>query len=305
MTEQAISSIRIRQLEAFQAVAETGSFTKAAQRLGVSQPAVSRLVRDLTREIGVPLTARSNGKVAPTQEGRYLLGEIGRVLRTMRDFETLTRDMRAQQAGRLRIACLPGFATSHLPRVLADFLRTRHRVEVVLEPDRPDRILEWIIRENCDIGLTADFTGHSAVEHRRIPVRTVCILPPGHPLGVRPELSPYELADEALIHPKRDEPFCRSIYAAFEDCGVPVRSFVQTRQFGAACRLVAEGVGVAIVSELDAMEYRHQGIQIRPFYPRLPHNLDILQSRLSTRSLMAVEFAEMFIDSLTPYAFEP
>lgn len=298
------AGVRVRQLEAFQAVAQTGSFTRAAALLGVSQPAVSRLVRDLGASVGVPLFARDGGAMVPTQEARYLLSETGRVLEALSGFEKLTRELQGQPQGRLRITCLPGFATVHLPSVLARFLSQREGVFATLEPDRPERILDWIVAENCDIGLTADFEGHAAVTRTRVQVRTVCVLPPGHPLAARDEITPHDLRGERLIHARRDEPFCRSLMRAFDEAGVQPRSTVETRQFSAACRMVAEGFGVTVVSELDAREYLHTGIAIRPFWPRVPHNLDILLSRLSPQSVLALEFVEAFVESLADVRLE-
>ncbi|WP_371441587.1 LysR substrate-binding domain-containing protein [Rhodovulum sp. ES.010] len=174
-------------------------------------------------------------------------------------------------------------------------------MQVTLEPDRPERILDWIIAEHCDVGLTADFAGHPAVQAHRIPVPAVCVLPPGHALAAQAEIAPADLGGERLIHTRRDDPFFRSVDAAFRQCGVSPRTCVETRQFGAACRLVAEGVGVSVVSVLDAREFARTGIEIRPFVPRVHHNLDVLHSRLSRSSMIALEFVDAFIESLAPF----
>lgn len=172
-------------------------------------------------------------------------------------------------------------------------------MQVTLEPDRPERILDWIIAEKCDVGLTADFPGHPAVHARRIPVRTVCILPPGHPLAAQDEIVPTDLRHERVIHTKADDPFFQSVQTAFQQFGVTLATGMETRQFGAACRLVAEGFGVSIVSVLDADEFGRTGIVSRPFFPRLHHNLDFLQSRLSRSSMIGLEFIDAFVASLS------
>ncbi|WP_101069100.1 LysR substrate-binding domain-containing protein [Roseovarius salinarum] len=307
MTDRAAlgAEVRLRQLEAFQAVAQTGSYTRAADLLGISQPAVSRLVHSLSAATGLTLFNRAAGVAEPTPEARLLLAEAGRVLETVAGFEQLHRDILEQRAGQLHIACLPGFATTHLPGVLADFLRSRPQVQVTLEPDRPERILDWIIADNCDVGLTSDFPGHPAVHARRIPVRTVCILPPGHPLAAQDEIVPADLRHERLIHTKPDDPFFQSVQAAFQQCGVTPATGVETRQFGAACRLVAEGFGVSIVSVLDAQEFARTGIVSRPFFPRVHHNLDVLHSRLSRSSMIGLEFIDAFVASLSHARADP
>ena len=141
---------KLRQLEAFRAVSETGSVTKAAERLEVSQPAVSRLLSDFSASVGFELFTRSRGGLEPTSDSRYLLAEVRRILENLDHLEDLRRDLTERKRGHIRIACLPGFATSHLPGVLVRFLNERPGVTVSLEPDRPERILEWIIGEQYE-----------------------------------------------------------------------------------------------------------------------------------------------------------
>lgn len=293
--------ISLTQLEAFQAVAQAGSFTRAASLLGKSQPALSRLLATLSGTVGVKLFERDGTQVIPTPEAKLLLTEAGRVLQSAAGFEQMARDISDRRAGRLRIACLPGFATVHLPGLLAQFLKQRPDIEVTLEPDRPENILHWLLSGECDIGLTADFPGHPAVDATRVPIRTVCILPKGHPAAGKAEVVPADLRVDRLIHTRSDDPFYVEVLSAFEQCGVTPAGVVETRQFGTACRLVAEGVGVSIVSQLDATEFAWTGLVARPFFPTVTHNLDVLRSRLSPSSMIAVEFEDLFIRSLEPY----
>ena len=116
---------KLRQLETFRAVAETGSITKAAKQLEVSQPAVSRLVADFSNSVGFELFKRRHGILEPTSDSRYLLAEVRRVIDSLDHLEDLRRDLTERTVGHIRIACLPGFATSHLPGVLVRFLKDR------------------------------------------------------------------------------------------------------------------------------------------------------------------------------------
>ena len=182
-------ALRLRQLQAFEAVATTGSVTRAAASLSISQPAVSRLLSSFSDKIAFDLFIRKNGQLLPTQEARLLLGEVSRVLEGLKNIEELQHDLTERTAGHLRIACLPGFATSHLPNVMIDFLKTRPSVTVTIEPDRPERILDWIIGQQYDCGLT-DIHSHPATESRNFQIRTVCIFPKGHWLGKKSAIGP-------------------------------------------------------------------------------------------------------------------
>ncbi len=292
---------KLRQLEAFQAIAQTGSVTRAAKTLGISQPATSRLLSDFSNSVAIELFQRKDGRLIPTSEARYLLSEVGRVFDSLRHLEELNRDLTDRTAGHLRIACLPGFASSHLPQLLAQFLQQRPGVNLTLEPDRPERILEWIIGEQYDCGISERFSGHPAVEHLDIAIKTVCIFPKGHRLSALERISPLDLVDEKIIHARKDSPFFTSLARCFSDHGVLMNSWVEVRQFSTACIMVAQGQGVSVVSMLDAEQFKSADMETRPFDPELVHWLSILRPASGSRSLLSLDFVDTFVESLRPY----
>ncbi|WP_291730573.1 LysR substrate-binding domain-containing protein [Leisingera sp. F5] len=292
---------KLRQLEAFQAVARTGSVTRAAETLGISQPAASRLLSDFSKSVAVELFTRKDGLLIPTSEARYLLSEVGRVFDSLNHLEELNRDLTERTAGHLRIACLPGFATALLPKLLAGFLEHRPGVRLTLEPDRPERILEWIIGEQYDCGITDGFAAHPAVENIDIAIRTVCVLPQDDPLAEQDVITPRDLRDRKIIHTRRDSPFFRRLHKAFSEAGVELNSWIEVRQFSTACIIISQGQGASVVSALDAEQFRGQNIAIVPFAPELPHRLSILRPVSGSRSLLALDFLDAFTDSLAPF----
>lgn len=296
-----MSSIPIRQLEAFHAVCRKGSITRAAEYLGISQPAVSRLLSALSESVGFDLFHRASGQFQPTPESAILLREVERLLDNMESIERLSHELTDRRAGHLRIACLPGFAVSHLPRVLSGFLAGRPKLRVTLEPDRPERILEWIIREHYDCGISDEYSTHPAITARPVGMRTVCILPRGHHLESRAEIWPEDIEAENIIHTRRDSGFFHQLRDVFSARGLKLRGRIETRQFTAACMLVAAGAGVSVVSEMDAREYAERGLTLRPFLPATPHYLSLIRPASARGSLLAAEFMEMFEESLSPF----
>ncbi len=296
---------KLRQLEAFQAIAHTGSVTRAAKILGISQPAASRLLSDFSKSVAVDLFVRKDGMLVPTSEARYLLSEVGRVFENLNHLEELTRDLTERTAGHLRIACLPGFANTLLPELLAGFLRHRPSVRLTLEPDRPERILEWIIGQQYDCGITDEFATHPAVENINVPIRTVCVLHKDDPLAHRDSVSPSDLRDHKLIHTRRDSPFYRKLSNAFAEYGVEMNSWIEVRQFSTACIIINQGQGASIVSALDAEAFRDQNVAIVPFRPDIHHRLSILQPAAGSRSLLALDFIDAFLQGLQPFLADP
>ncbi|MCK0138511.1 LysR substrate-binding domain-containing protein [Aliiroseovarius sp. F47248L] len=293
--------LRLRQLEALMAVTHHGSMTRGAQELGISQPAVSRLLSDLREVLGFDLFNRRDGRLVPTQEVRFLLPDIRRVLETMHQISEASQNITDKKAGHLRIACLPGFATSHLPGIVAAFLRDRPGVSVTLEPDRPERILEWMVGEQYDFGITDGFEGHPAVESEHIDICTVCVFPEGHRLASLKTIGAQDLANENLIHTRRDSAFFRDLNEAFQKANTTINSLVESRQFTAACEMVCQGIGVSVVSAVDAAKYVGQGLDHRPFTPSIPHRLSLVRPTLKQPSMISLEFMEVFSASLTPY----
>ena len=291
----------IRQLEAFHAVCRTGSITRAAQALSISQPAVSRLLSSFSATVGFELFQKTGGRMVASREGAHLLREVERLLETLDNIGRLSTDLTDRRAGHLRVACLTGFATSHLPQVLAGFLADRPRVRVTLEPDRPDRILDWIIDEHYDCGVSDAPSTHPMVECSMIQMRTVCILPQGHPLSAKSEIWPEDLAAEPIIHTRRDSLFYQQLNETFAARGLKLGSRIETRQFTAAALLVAAGAGVSVISEMDAREYEHHGLTIRPFLPVVAHRLALLRPAAARSNLLAQDFMDVFEASLAPF----
>ncbi|MHA6265146.1 LysR substrate-binding domain-containing protein [Arenibacterium sp. CAU 1754] len=296
---------RLRQLEALMAVIQQGSVTRAAEKLGISQPAVSRLLSDLGQTLGFSLFDRRDGQLLPTQEVRFMQSDIQRVLELMDQIGEVSQNITERKAGHIRIACLPGFATSHLPAVVAQFLKARPGVSITIEPDRPERILEWMINEQFDFGITDGFRGHTAVESRDIDVRTVCIFPVGHRLEHYEVITPAELAGEKIIHTRRDSDFFKSLANAFQDSETDLSTLVETRQFTSACELVSHGIGVAVVSELDAVRFARDKVTMRPFLPAIPHRLSLVRPTLKRPSMVTLEFIDAFAASLEPFQASP
>jgi DNA-binding transcriptional LysR family regulator len=283
------------------AVIQHSSVTRAAKELGVSQPAVSRLLADLGQTLGFALFDRQGGQLVPTQEVRFLQADIQRVLDLMDQIGEVSQSITERKAGHIRIACLPGFATSHLPAVVAQFLKNRPGVSITIEPDRPERILEWMIDEQFDFGITDGFRGHSAVISRDIDVRSVCIFPSGHRLEGCSQVTPRDLARDKIIHTRRDSEFFKSLERAFLDETTALNTLVETRQFTAACDWVSHGLGGSIVSELDAVKFADQNIQTRPFAPEIPHRLSLVRPVHRQPSAITLEFIDAFAASLAPF----
>ena len=159
-------NVSFRQLRAFILIAETSSFTRTAEQLHLSQPALSYSVRKLEESMGLQLLARNTRSVELTPAGEHFLPQARRMLRDMNDAVRDARDTLSLSRGTLRLAALPTAAASFLPLAIAAFQRENPGVTVSLLDGRAGEIMGWVQRGEVDAGISSlpdDLSGLSFV----------------------------------------------------------------------------------------------------------------------------------------------
>src|SRR5690606_27263799 len=173
---------QIRQLEAFQAVMENGSITRAAITLHISQPAVSKLIAELERKCGFKLFQRQGNRLTVTAEGQLLFNEVQRMIISSEDIQLKVREIREQRFGTLNIAAFPALCTRILPGIVTRFIQSHPNVRPLMTSSGSRFLIEWVTAQRSDIGiglLAKDRPGIRLVKIMQ--VEGVCALPPGHP----------------------------------------------------------------------------------------------------------------------------
>ncbi|WP_170288376.1 LysR substrate-binding domain-containing protein [Marilutibacter maris] len=271
----------IRSLEAFREIIQRGSATAAAQSLGLSQPAVSRLLGQLEEQLGFALFHRSKGRLLPTAQALMLFEEVDLALQGLDRVAALARDIHDSNAGHLRIVAPPSFAEGPLVKLVAGFLKQHPRIRVNIDSRTRPATMNLVATRTADCGF-----GKLPLDHPEIRMRplisspTVCVLPSAHPLARRKRaLTASDLADEALILIGQQGGDTRQrIDQAFREVGRVAKVRMETRNVGAACALAAEGVGIAIVNELLSRNASWMDVSVRRFTPLIPHEYVFLTS---------------------------
>ncbi len=283
-----------RQVEAFRAVMLTGGVTTAAQLMNVTQPAVSRLIRDLQETLKLRLFERRGTRLLPTAEALSLYQEVEQSFAGLDRITRAATDLRGRRAGVLRIASYPALATSFLPRFVARFLANRPRLDIAVYGVSSRIVLEWVASGQCDLGFASDALEFPSVEAEMMQnASAVAVVPPGHRLAARPWLQPRDFRGERFISLGQFTLLRHRIDFAFSAARVQRQIQVETNLTEIACGLVAAGVGVSIVDPLMADEFRDR-LAIRPFRPRIKIEFAALHSVQRTMSGVAQEFIEQF-----------
>lgn len=280
-----------RQLEAFRAVMVTGSVTGAAERLHLSQPAVSRLIGDLERSIGFRLFERVKGsplRATPEAESFHL--EVERSFAGLQVLSRVANDIRNARGGNLRIACLPALATGFIPGVIRDFLTAYPEVRVNLQSRSSTTVRQWVAAQQFDLGLATPSEHTTGLRTEPfLSLIGVCVVPPGHRLRRKNVITPDDLRGEAFVSLALEDPSRAKIDRVFDDAGVERDLRIETQYAMTIGGFVMRGVGCSILNPVSAHDLEAHGVVIKPFMPevRFEYMLCMPEHRLPSRITQA------------------
>lgn len=288
-----------RQLEAFAAVMERGTATAAAERLGVSQPAVSKILAGLELEIGYPLFTRIKRRLAPTSEAQLLAAEVTRLYRGLERVTEVAREIRDRQVGDLHIYSTPALGRTVLPDVLAAFMKRHAKAHVIFHVRSSTYINQKMVDQQLDLGFSMMPFEHPAMVAEELSrAAAVCVLPGDHRLARRKVVRPADLRGERFLSFPLDGRMRHLIDAAFEQDRIERHTQIDVYSSAEACALAARGVGVSIVEPFTARDYRGEGIAIVPFEPRIRYLFRAMRPRYRKPSRLADAFLGAVKDHL-------
>ena len=258
--------MELRHLRYFVAVAEERSFTRAAARLRVAQPPLSRQIQDLEAELGVVLIERGTRPSRLTDAGRVLYEQAVQVLDRVGEMRAIAGRMKAAQQGRFSIGFVASTWYGHLPAILRDFRAARPAIEIaVLELTSIEQVAA--LREGrIDVGFgRIQFDDPAITRHLLRNETMAAALPTGHPVLERS--GPLQLADllddPLILYPKSPRPsYADQVIAAYRRRGLRPAALLEVQELQTALGLVAAGLGICLVPAAVARLQR-EGVAYR------------------------------------------
>ncbi len=293
--------MNLRQLECFRAVMLTGTMTRAAELLRVSQPSISNVIAALEHEIGFSLFKRRKGRLQPTSEAAYFYEEANRTLDSMDNTVRTAQEIRNMNTGRLVVASQPGIAVHFLPMVVSKFLETHPDVQFKLLSRSSAIVREMIPKQQFDIGIAEPPVEHPGVRTERISAECVCVLPAGHRLSSKEIITPTDLDGEPFISIYNDHSTYYRLSHAFADAKARWKVVAETHFFSTCCSFVENGSGVTISDPYTARQYAGSGLVMKPFRPRINYELDILFPLDRSQSKILDAFVDCFKQHIPEY----
>jgi DNA-binding transcriptional LysR family regulator len=286
--------LNLRQVEAFHAVMRTGSMTGAANLMAVTQPAVTRLIRDFEDVVAFPLFERRGNQLLPTPQAIALIPEVERSFIGLERIARLAAGIREHTAGSLRIAAMPAVANTLLPRFLAKFLTERPDVQVSLLGIPSYQVAEMVSAGQVDIGYAEGPLNRHGLDMQVVAMDAVVILPPDHPLAEHDVLAPSDLAHQRFIGLRPGSLFAAGVQLALSE--VPRITQIETSLTYTACALVAQGLGISIVDPPTAQDFLAQGLLIRPLNVRIDTGFLVIRSSESRKQGLIEVFSSQFLE---------
>jgi DNA-binding transcriptional LysR family regulator len=299
-TDPRRAGFTLRELEVLRALVETGKTTVAAQRLGLSQSAVSRALSELEATLGRQLFDRVGGRLVPNSDALAVNDELGPIFAALARIVDRSLASSDSHTGVLRIAAPPTIAHRFLPPIVARFTKTNPQLEIVFEVLSSDALVTNIAEDRHDIGITDTAVAHDSVRSDLlIATEAICALPSRHPLAEREVIRPQDLEGQAFVALTRRHSGRTQIDRLFDKVGVRRHLVIETATAVSAAEFVREGLGVSLLNPFPIVHQLGSGIVVRPFEPAVPYRTCFLSPASRPLSLAAADFMAMVRKSLT------
>lgn len=246
--------VNFHQLHIFHMVAKLGSFSRAAEELLISQPAVSIQVRELEKSMGSALIHRMRRGLRLTDTGETVYGYTKRIFSLAEEMQSAVQDIQGLTSGRLTIGSSTTPGEYILPWVIGQFRQKYPGLEISLSISNTQSVVERILSRELDLGMAgAPVNLEGLVSFPYVSDDVVIIAAPGHPLSSSRHLEPSDLKDEDFILREPGSATRSTAEECLKQHGVSVRVVMELGSNEAVKRAVAAGLGLGMISKFGVI----------------------------------------------------
>ena len=261
----------------FRAIMLQGNLSRAAEVTASSQPTLSRELARLEQVLGFDLFDRVRGRLRPTLRALALMQEVERSFIGLAQIATRAQELRSQTRGHLRLACLPALAHALVPRALMQLVRQQPDLHVSVHPLESPWLEQALSEQRFDLGLSETSEPPTGVHLQELlTVNEVAVLPRGHALCRKAVLTPEDFAGERFISLAASDPYRAAIDQLFAQAQVRRNTCLETASAVAVCAMVRQGLGLAIVNPLTALELSGPELVVRPLSVAIAFRVSLL-----------------------------
>ncbi len=283
--------MRLRQIEVFHAIYTSGSMTNAARLLSVSQPSVSKVLAHAEQQLGYLLFDRIRGKLVATPEANRLFGLVSTVFEDVEQLRHVAENLRASDAGKIRIAATPAFGVDLIPTAVSTYCEQHPETVFEIETLHHDQVADALLESRVDIGLAFDsIPAPGLVKETLAGGEFFVITPPDINLGDGDRVTVDMLTDLPFISLSGRGPLGRLLSSHLDNCNVDLKKIVFTETYHVARALVARGTGVSIVDSVTAHSSNFDKVNRWLLEPPLRYSVDVLHADAMPLSIVCRRF---------------
>jgi len=239
--------IDLSQLRVFHAVCQARSFTRAAEAVHLTQPGVSKHIRQVEEYFGVPMFDRLGKKIALTEAGEALFEATQQIMDSVATAEQKIADLKGLHGGRVAVGASFPIGVYVLPSKLAAFGKKHPGVEVALEISLSERIAAKVLANKLDIGLVShDVSDPRLVAKEFLVEEMIAIAPVDHPWAKKRRIRPQEIAQETVILAARGAGTRAVLEERLKEKGITMRKIYEFGNLEGVKRAVEAGLGVSM-----------------------------------------------------------
>jgi DNA-binding transcriptional LysR family regulator len=246
-TRAAAEPLLLAQVDALVAVAEAGSIGSAAERLFVTQPAVTARIQGLEAALGAQLLVRGRSGSRLTDSGRAFLSYAQRARAVLAAGREQVAEMASGAAGRLAIGAAPAVSTYVLPAVLHQFQESHPRVQLAVRAGHSEEVLQMVLREEIELGLMRPIAHPDISSVLLYADELTLVVHHGHPFASAGTVRMAQLSTEHLILFDRTSSYHELTSALVRQAGIAPRGTIEVDNIDAAKRMVEARLGIALL----------------------------------------------------------
>jgi DNA-binding transcriptional LysR family regulator len=286
-----------RRLQVFYTVAKQLSFTKAAEQLFMTQPAVTFQIKQLEEHFNTRLFERSHGRIALTPAGDLVLGYAERILGLSEEMETRVRDLTGAVSGELLLGASTTIAEYMLPNILGEFKTTHPEVQAHMMVGNSETIVNRVADHTIDLGLIESPSYLPSLQNEVCcDDELVVICAPEHPLATRASVRAQDLASVAWVRREPGSGTREFTDNYIRECGLAPEDLEVIMELGSPEAMkgaVETGSAIAVVSRATiAKELKLGSLVAIPLAPRLIRTLSLVHPKEKFRSRLLTTFVD-------------
>ncbi len=270
-------------------MAESGSFRAAADRMALTQPSLSALIKELEADVGVTLLERTTRHCALTEAGRVFHEDMKGALRQLEDSYRYVKEVGRGSRGRLSVAALPSLAAGVVTRAVGEFRRAHPGVRIQLTESRNDQVLAAVRQGQAEVGVGSLWQPDEELDFEELfSDRMMFVAPADHPIaGMRPTLKLADKVDLILLSAGPTENALRS-------SGITRPAAFQVEHLATAVAMVRHGLGVCILPSSVRSVMNMDGLSCLEIEgPMAVRRLGIIERRGNKPSVPAERFVAL------------